>query len=675
MIRAFFKSQRQFWFGSSRTASATPRMSLATDHWRFRLLWIAVAAVFLAILLRAFYVQVVNHHFLQAKADAMMLRVDTLPAYRGIITDRNGVPLAVSTPLASLWLDTKEYFEHDIEAKMLQTELANRLLQKQQDEQKQGFFSEKPAPVPQQALYSPELKRLIAAMGIKDEVSEKWQKDIQAMTPAQLKYRLKLISKANAKIDDLANAVGIDPIELKQKMINKPSSRFLVLKRFMPPKVAQVVLDRKFQSVYKKVEYQRFYPQSQPNAQLLGLTNSRDQGIEGLELLLNDRLAGRDGKMRIMRDKRGNRIKDVELIEPALPGEDIQLSIDSRLEYIMYRELAAAGIANNARSATAVALDVNTGEILAMSSWPSFNSNDSKTGMNNKDAMRNRPAIDMFEPGSTMKPLTVAAALESGKYTTHTLINTSPGSLVVGNHRIRDHHNNGMIDLKTLIVKSSNVASAKIALSLPNNTLPTFYQRLGFGKRTALGFPGESPGLILPPNLWNTAEVATMSYGYAINVTAVQLAQSYGVLASGGLLRPVTIFKQNEPVAGTRVLDESIAKNVVRMMQGVTERGGTALQAAIPGYHVAGKTGTAHKLRPDGKGYSPNDYRALFVGMAPASRPQIVLAVVVENPVGQYYGGLVSAPIFAKIMQESLRLRSVPLDKSLEPDPAEKKKS
>jgi len=209
---------------------------------------------------------------------------------------------------------------------------------------------------------------------------------------------------------------------------------------------------------------------------------------------------------------------------------------------------------------------------------------------------------------------------------------------------------------------------------LPNDTLPMFYKRMGFGKRSELKFPGESPGLILPPTLWNTAEVATMSYGYAINVTAVQLAQAYSVLASGGMFRPVTIFKQETPPAGERILDEQIARSVVHMLEGVTEDGGTAKQAAIPGYRVAGKTGTAHKLRPDGRGYSPSDYRALFVGMAPATNPQIVLAIVVENPVGQYYGGLVSAPIFAKIMQESLRLRNVPLDKPLEV-PAAKKKS
>lgn len=643
----------------------SPRASLANDQWRFRLLWGVMILIFVAIIGRAFYLQVIQHQFLQAKADEMMLRTDTIKAYRGVISDRYGVPLAVSTPLTTLWLDPKEYLQAAAHRELLKQELKRREIQHVDDGDEKGQ---------QHYTYPPELFTIAKQLRLTDDEMHKQIKDIRESKTGQLKYQLRRIEKFNPNLEALAAAININPDEIIGKINKAPRSRFLVLKRQLPPRMAKVVLDRKFQSVYRRTEYQRFYPQAQPNAQLIGITNSNDQGLEGLELALNKRLSGHDGKVRVMRDKRGNRIKEVELIEAAIPGEDVQLSIDSRLQYIMYRELAASGITNNARSATAVAIDVNTGEILAMSSWPSFNPNDSHSGLDNKDAMRNRAVIDMFEPGSTMKAFTVAAGMESGKYTDRTLIDTSPGSMVVGNHRIRDHHNNGVIDLRTLLVKSSNVASAKIALSLPNDTLPMFYKRMGFGKRTDLKFPGESPGLILPPTLWNTAEVATMSYGYAINVTAVQLAQSYAVLASGGMFRPVTIFKQETPPAGERILDEQIARSVVHMLEGVTEDGGTAKQAAIPGYRVAGKTGTAHKLRPDGRGYSPSDYRALFVGMAPATNPQIVLAIVVENPVGQYYGGLVSAPIFAKIMQESLRLRNVPLDKPLEV-PAAKKKS
>lgn len=589
--------------------SAIPRASLAKDRWRFVLLWGVMLLIFASILVRAFYLQIIDRKFLQEKADEMILRTDTIQAYRGKITDRNGVPLAVSTPLITLWMDVKEYNQALVE----RAELEQKLLD---------------------------------------------NPDSQVLQRRLARHLFDL--------DELALALGTNATDLKQKITSRPNTRFLVLKRQLSPAAAQAILDRRFQSVHRQVEYQRFYPQAQPNAQLIGLTNSRDKGIEGLELVWDKRLAGHDGKMQVMRDRRGNRIQEVELIEPDVQGEDIALSIDSRLQYIMYRELATGGVINNARSATAVAIDVKTGEVLAMAGWPSFNPNDSATGLANKDVMRNRAAIDMFEPGSTLKPLTVSAALESGKYTPSSLIDTGNGAMRVGNHTIRDSHSLGVINLETLIVKSSNVASAKIALSLPKETLPNFYKRVGFGQRTDLRFPGESPGMILPERLWNTAEVATMSYGYGISTTLLQLAQSYAVLASGGMHYPLTIEKRETLPEGKRLLDEKIARDVLLMMEGVTKPGGTARQAAIAGYRVAGKTGTARKLRTDGKGYSRSEYRALFVGVAPVSDPRIVLAVVVENPVGQYYGGLVAAPIFAKVMQESLRLMNVPLDQPLE---------
>ncbi len=597
--------------------NVTARASLSHDQWRFRMLWAAMALVFGLIVLRAFYLQVIQHDFLQDKADAMILRTDKVRAIRGMITDRNNVPLAISTPMVTLWFDPWEYTE------------ALRDLQ--------------------------ELDQKIAE------------------NPTSKVLRRKR-PKTSFDLDALALTVGMDAAALKQQtaILAKKHVRYLILKRQMPPAVAQVVLDRKFQSVYRQTDFQRYYPQAQPNAQLLGLTNRAGKGIEGLEMAWNKELAGEDGKVRVMRDKRGNRIKDVEQIKAETPGKDIQLSIDSRLQYIMYRELAAGGIANSARSATAVALDAKTGEVLAMTSWPSFNPNDPK-GLDNKDAMRNRAAIDMFEPGSTMKPLTISAALETDKYHVNSVVNTSPGSMRVGNHTIRDHGNNGMLSLEGIIVKSSNVGAAKIALSLPNNTLPSFYKRVGLGAKTDLHFPGESGGLILPQRLWNTAEVATMSYGYGLNATVIQLAQAYAVLAGHGMHYPVTLRKLDHEPQGVRLLDAGIAKSVLHMMEGVVSSSGTAPQAAVPGYRIAGKTGTAHKLRADGRGYSESEYRALFVGVAPVSDPRIVLAVVVENPVGQYYGGLVAAPIFSRIMQESLRLMNVPLDKSLEDEQKAKK--
>ena len=589
----------------SKTRSVSPTPSLAVDLWRFKILWAAVCIFFVVLIARAFYVQVLNHQFLQDKADAMILRTDTLKATRGVISDRNGVPLAISTPMVNLWIDPKEYFE---------------------------------------------------ALGEHQEAAKKLQQD---PTNTRLKRQL---AKTNFDLDALADAIGEDRQKIKDEVSRKKTSRYIVLKRQVPPPTAKVILSRKFQSVYPENDFKRYYPQAQPNAQIIGLTNRNGRGVEGLEMSWNKALSGEDGKKQVMRDRRGNRIKDVELIKAETPGKDIALSVDSRLQYIMYRELTAAGIANNARSATGVAVDVKTGEILAMTSWPSYNPND-PLGLTNKDAMRNRAAIDMFEPGSTMKPVSMMAALETGKWQVNSTVNTNPGSMMIGNHRISDTHNYGLLDLRGIIVKSSNVGIAKIALSLPYSTMPTFFKRLGYGQRTAVHFPGESSGLILPSKLWNISEVATMSYGYSLNATAMQVAQAYTVIANHGKFHALSLKKLEKAPLGEQLVDAKIADEVLAMMEGVVEPGGTATRAQVPGYRVAGKTGTARKL-VNGR-YSTSEYRALFAGIAPVSDPRIVMVIVDENPVTKY-GGLAAAPAFSKIMQESLRLLNVPLDKPLD---------
>ncbi|MDM1770190.1 penicillin-binding protein PBP3 [Acinetobacter indicus] len=588
--------------------SVTQKSSLNVDMWRFYLMWGTVLLVFVALVCRAFYVQIINHDFLQNKANANILRTEKLKAMRGVIYDRHGVPLAISTPIMKVVIDPRDYFE---------------------------------------------------AKELYDDTMAELAKD-----PNNRKLKRQLPNK-NLNLDELADAVGMDRQELHQKMHERPRSRYLVLQKEVPPQQAELILKRNFQGVYTEKNYKRYYPQPQPNAQIIGLTNSEGTGIEGLEMQLNSRLAGVDGEQQIIRDKRGNRVKDPEVIKEVEHGENITLSIDSRLQYIMYRELTAAGVANNARSATAIAVDVKTGEILAMTSWPSYNPNDKK-GLENKDAMRNRGAVDSFEPGSTMKPFTVAMALESGKYSANTVVNLGGGSMRVGNHTIRDTHNYGNLTLAGIIQKSSNVGVAKIALSLPYPTLPTFYKRLGFGQRSAVKFPGESAGLILPPSKWNVSEVATMSYGYGLNATVLQLVDAYAMIANQGKKLPLSLYKLEGEVQGEQILDPKIAEQVLLMMEAVTLPGGTARQANIPGYRVAGKTGTAHKLRADRKGYSQNEYRALFAGIAPVSDPRLAMFVVVENPTGQYYGGLVAAPVFARVMQESLRLMNVPLDKPLD---------
>ena len=588
--------------------SVTTKNALSVDISRFYIMWAVVLLCFLALIGRAFYVQVINKEFLQNKANAKILRTDKIKAMRGVIYDRNGVPLAISTPIMRVVIDPRDYFDN---------------------------------------------KKLY------DETIQALEKD-----PNNRKLKRQLPDK-NLNLDELADAVGMDRADLRQKMEARPRSRYLILKKEVPPQQAELIMKRNFQGVYTEKNYKRYYPQPQPNSQIIGLTNSESVGIEGLEMQLNTRLSGVDGEQQIVRDKKGNRVKDPEIIKEVEAGENITLSIDSRLQYIMYRELTAAGVANNARSATAIAVDVKTGEILAMTSWPAYNPND-KNGLLNKDAMRNRGAVDSFEPGSTMKPLTVAMALESGKYTANSVVNTTPGSMRVGNHTIRDTHNYGQLTLGGIIQKSSNVGVAKLALSLPYETLPTFYKRLGFGQRSAVKFPGESAGLILPPSKWNVSEVATMSYGYGLNATVLQLADAYAMLANKGVKVPLSLYKLEEQPKGEQMIDPKIADQILLMMETATLPGGTATRATVPGYRVAGKTGTAHKLRADRKGYSTNEYRALFAGVAPVSDPRIAMVVVVENPQGTYYGGTVSAPVFARVMQESLRLLNVPLDKPLE---------
>lgn len=528
---------------------------------------------------RAAYLHVINKDFLRKQGDARMLRTEPVMAHRGMIKDRNGIPLAVSTPVVSIWVNPKQA-------------LADNL-------------------------------------------------DVRA----------------------LASSLGIDPVTLKARLSKNSSREFLYVKRHLSPDAADIVLARDFPGVYGLTEYRRFYPEGEVTAHVIGFTDLDDAGKEGVELEFDKQLHGVPGEKRVVRDLKGHKVKDVALLRPARPGADIELSFDSRAQYMAYRELASAVEQHGAKAGVAVAIDVETGEVLAMVNQPSYNPNNrSKLEL---PMLRNRAAIDMFEPGSVMKPFTVAVGLESGKYTTRSMFDTNPGTYQIYNKLIRDTHNHGVIDMSGIITYSSNVGAAKIGLSLPRETLPTFFERLGFGKVTASGFPGESRGRLQPPERWNPVEIATMSYGYGLTTTALQLAQGYATLGSGGIQRPVSLVRVNGPVAGTRVLDEKIAKALMPMMETVVTADGTALKAAVPGYRVAGKTGTAHKAQAGG--YASDQYMSVFVGLAPASKPKVALAVVVDSPSnGQYYGGLVAAPVFSKIMAEMLRLMNVQPDKSSE---------
>jgi cell division protein FtsI (penicillin-binding protein 3) len=550
-----------------------------TFAWRHVTVVVIMTLCFGGLATRAVYLHVIDQEFLRRQGDARMLREEPIAAHRGILKDRNGLPLAVSTPVVSIWVNPKEA-------------LAAKL-------------------------------------------------DVRA----------------------LASALDLESSGVARRINANSKREFLYVKRHLSPEAAEAVLANEFPGVYGMTEYRRFYPEGEVTSHLLGFTNLDDTGQEGLELALDEKLRGVPGLKKVLRDQKGRKVKDVALIRPARPGQDVYLSFDARTQYLAYRELATAIEQHGAKAGTAVALDVETGEVLAMVNQPSFNPNN-RTRLKPEE-LRNRAVTDMFEPGSTMKPFTVAVALESGKYSTRSLFNTNPGSYRVYNKLITDHHNYGVIDLGTIITKSSNVGTTQIALSLPPETLPTFFGRFGFGKTTGSGFPGESAGRLQPPERWRPVEIATMSYGYGLTTTALQLAHGYAILASGGIARPVSFTRVEGPVKGERVIAADIAKKLIPMMESVVTQDGTALKAAVPGYRIAGKTGTAHKAV--GGSYAKDEYMSTFVGMAPASRPKVVLAVVVDSPSnGQYYGGLVAAPVFSRIMAETLRMMNIEPDRSAE---------
>ncbi|HCT41267.1 MAG TPA: cell division protein [Moraxellaceae bacterium] len=540
---------------------------------------VIMAICFGGLAARAVYLHVIDQEFLQRQGDARMLREEPIAAHRGILKDRNGLPLAVSTPVVSIWVNPKEAITRRLDARAL------------------------------------------------------------------------------------AVALDLEPAAVARRIKENGKREFLYVKRHLSPEAAEEVLANELPGVYGMTEYRRFYPEGEVASHIIGFTNLDDAGQEGLELALEEKLRGVPGKKRVLRDQKGRKVKDVALIRAARPGQDVYLSFDARTQYLAYRELATAIAQHGAKAGTAVALDVETGEVLAMVNQPSFNPNN-RTRLK-PDELRNRAVTDMFEPGSTMKPFTVAVAMESGKYSPRSLFNTNPGTYRVHNKLVSDHQNYGVIDLGTIITKSSNVGTTQIALSLPRETLPTFLGRFGFGKNTGSGFPGESAGRLQPPERWRPVEIATMSYGYGLTTTALQLAHGYATLASGGIARPVSFIRVDGPVKGVRIIDKSVVDKLIPMMESVVTQDGTALKAAVPGYRIAGKTGTAHKAV--GGTYAADEYMSTFVGMAPASRPKVVLAVVIDSPSnGQYYGGLVAAPVFSRIMAETLRLMNIEPDRSAE---------
>ncbi|HXU54037.1 MAG TPA: penicillin-binding protein 2 [Casimicrobiaceae bacterium] len=454
----------------------------------------------------------------------------------------------------------------------------------------------------------------------------------------------------------LAAALDLPTSSLKQKLAQ--GGDFVYLKKPVAPQAAAHIAALKIDGIHDENEYWRYYPGGEVMSQIVGFTGDRDIGQEGIELAQQSWLGGHAGSRRVIINRRGEIVEDVASIRAPQEGRDLALSIDSRLQYLAFRELKAAVESNKAKAGALVMLDAKTGEILALANWPAFNPNNRQRTA--RDHMRNRALIDTFEPGSTLKPFTIAAALDAGKVKPQTIIDTAPGTLTIGHATIHDAHREGALTVEQVIQKSSNVGAAKIALSLPSETMWRMLSGAGFGAQPQTGFPGEVSGRLRAAKTWRPIEQATMAYGHGISVNLVQLARAYTIFASDGELKPVSLLKVDGAVAGRPVISAQTARAVRHMLEMVVQPGGTAPKAQIAGYRVAGKTGTAHKL--DGRVYG-DKYVSSFVGFAPVSDPRLIVAVMLDEPgAGQYYGGTVAAPVFADVMGGALRLLGVAPD-------------
>ena len=535
---------------------------------------LVLGVVMVLLLIRGVYLHVVEQDFLQGQGDARHLRTLEVSATRGMIVDRRGEPLAISTPVDSVWVNPQD------------------LSQDRND-----------------------WKRLSKTLDV-----------------------------------NVANA-------LKGRM----GREFVYLRRHIDPDHGQRVMDLDIAGVYLQREYKRYYPTGEVGAHLVGFTNVDDQGQEGMELVYNDWLSSESGAKQVIRDRLGRVVEDVKNIRPASPGKTLTLTIDKRLQFLAYRELKSAIKRHKAVAGSAILMDSRTGEVLALVNQPAFNPNNRAELLGN--LYRNRAVTDLIEPGSTIKPFAVAAALQSGAVRSDVMIDTRPGYLRVGRSTVKDFRNYGVLDLTTLIQKSSNVGVAKLA----QRTEPEFYWQvlsdLGFGLLPGTGFSGERAGQLPHYTIWNDAQRVTLSYGYGFSSTVLQLAQAYTALANDGeMVRASFVRSEQQPAAERkRVFTPEVVRQVRTMMESVVEKGGTGTQGHVAGYRVAAKTGTVRKAGAGG--YSEDRYLALYAGLAPASDPRLVMVVVVDEPHGdEYYGGAVAAPVFSEVMAGALRLLDIPPD-------------
>ena len=458
----------------------------------------------------------------------------------------------------------------------------------------------------------------------------------------------------------LARLLDMPQQKLKKFLTDRIKRDFVYLKRHAHPSLVEEIKNLGVKGVSTQSEYKRYYPAAEVTAHILGYTNVDDQGQEGIELAYDKILKGKPGKKRVLKDRLGRIVRNIESVMPSESGTELKLSIDKRIQYLAYREIVAAVKHHEAKSGSLVMLDVKTGEVIAMVGHPSFNPNNRSWS---KNTTRNRIVTDVYEPGSIMKVFTVAAGLESGIFTPQTIIDTSPGVFKVGKHSISDHHNYGHIDVTTIITKSSNIGASKIALALKPEYFYEVLNRFGFGQTTGSGYPGERAGILRLFNTWSEQDIASLSYGYGVQVTPLKLAQTYSIIANNGIMLPVSFIKTNKPKTRERVIAENIAKQIRDMLETVVSSEGTASRAAIKGYRVIGKTGTVHKYDPRG-GYFADRYRSLFVGIVPASNPRFVTVVTIDEPNKEkgHYGGAVAAPIYSKVMEGTLRILNIPPD-------------
>ncbi|OGA30456.1 MAG: cell division protein [Betaproteobacteria bacterium RIFCSPLOWO2_12_FULL_67_28] len=466
-----------------------------------------------------------------------------------------------------------------------------------------------------------------------------------------------------AQLRQLGQLLGVEPRELERRLTGT-SRDFVYLKRQIPPETAARVAELGIPGLYQQREFRRYYPGGETMAHVVGFTGVDDIGQEGIELAFQASLAGASGSRRVIKDRLGHVVEDIEAIRAAQDGKDLRLALDSKLQSLAFTALKHAVETHKAKGGALVALDTRTGEVLALANVPSYNPNNRArlTGAQ----LRNRVITDLFEPGSTLKPFTVALALDLGQVTPETVIQTAPGRLTIARHTIHDAHAGGAMSVAQVIQKSSNVGAAKIALSLPREEMRENFRRVGFGAPPQLGFPGEAAGKVREARTWRPIEQATMAYGHGISVSLIQLARAYTAFARDGELLPLSLVRTDMPVAGRQVLSAETARAMRAMLEAATQPGGTAPRARVMGWRVAGKTGTAHKL--ENGGYASHKYIASFVGFAPASDPRLVIAVMIDEPsAGQYYGGAVAAPVFAQVMQGALRLMNVPHDAPLTP--------